>query len=199
MIDTLVKRRPGPAAPAAPACGDHYQSAVMFMHWLTLLLLIAVYTFIELKGYFPKKSPTRDAMQAWHELMGITVFGVVLARLLLRRLYSQTPAITPEPPHWQQVMAKTMHVTLYAFLIILPILGWLTLSAKDALDLPMGLRLMPLISPDKALGRNLQDIHETIGNIGYYLIGLHALAALFHHYWARDNTLRRMLPSRWSA
>ncbi|TAN29522.1 MAG: cytochrome b [Castellaniella sp.] len=197
-MDTLAKRRPGPTASAAPACGDQYQSAVIFMHWLTLLLLIAVYAFIELKGFFPKNSPTRDAMQAWHELTGITVFGVVLARLLLRRLYNQTPTIVPEPPHWQYAMAKTMHVTLYAFLVITPILGWLTLSAKGELDLPLGLHLMPLISPDKALGRNLQEIHETIGNIGYYLIGLHALAALFHHYWVRDNTLRRMLPSRWS-
>jgi len=29
---------------------------------------------------------------------------------------------------------------------------------------------------------------------GYYLIGLHALAALLHHYLIRDNTLQRMLP-----
>jgi cytochrome b561 len=32
--------------------------------------------------------------------------------------------------------------------------------------------------------------------VGYYLIGLHALAALFHHYVVRDNTLARMLPRR---
>ena len=31
---------------------------------------------------------------------------------------------------------------------------------------------------------------------GYFLIGLHAAAALFHHYFIHDNTLRRMLPSR---
>ncbi|MEO8857686.1 MAG: cytochrome b/b6 domain-containing protein, partial [Burkholderiaceae bacterium] len=43
--------------------------------------------------------------------------------------------------------------------------------------------------------RNLKDIHETIGTIGYYLIGLHAAAALFHHYVLRDNTLARMLPA----
>jgi cytochrome b561 len=28
------------------------------------------------------------------------------------------------------------------------------------------------------------------------LIGLHAAAGLFHHYWVRDNTLTRMLPGR---
>ena len=36
----------------------------------------------------------------------------------------------------------------------------------------------------------------TIGTIGYWLIGLHAVAALFHHYLMRDNTLLRMLPRR---
>ena len=38
--------------------------------------------------------------------------------------------------------------------------------------------------------------HETVGEAGYCLIGLHAAAALFHHYFLRDNTLRRMLPSQ---
>ncbi len=31
--------------------------------------------------------------------------------------------------------------------------------------------------------------------VGYFLIGLHAAAALFHHYVMRDNTLARMLPA----
>lgn len=198
MINVL-KHTPGPAAAPAPSGGDRYPTAVIAMHWLTLLLLIAVYALIELKGYFPKASPTRDALKAWHELMGLTVFGVVLARLALRRLYDQTPAIVPDPPRWQQAMAQAMHIALYAFLIIMPILGWLTLSAKGKLDLPLGIHLMPLLSPDPSLGRALEDIHETLGNIGYYLIGLHALAALFHHYWMHDDTLRRMLPPTRSA
>ena len=32
--------------------------------------------------------------------------------------------------------------------------------------------------------------------IGYWLVGLHAAAALFHHYVMRDATMRRMLPGR---
>jgi len=32
--------------------------------------------------------------------------------------------------------------------------------------------------------------------IGYYLIGMHALAALYHHFFSRDNTLTNMLPRR---
>ena len=50
------------------------------------------------------------------------------------------------------------------------------------------------MAPDKALGKNLEDIHETIGTLGYWLIGLHAVAALYHHYLVRDDTLVRMWP-----
>jgi len=35
-----------------------------------------------------------------------------------------------------------------------------------------------------------------VGTTGYFLIGLHAVAALYHHYIKRDNTLTRMLPER---
>jgi len=35
-----------------------------------------------------------------------------------------------------------------------------------------------------------------LGTIGYFLIGVHALGALLHHYVMRDDTLVRMLPRR---
>jgi len=193
-MPSATKSFPAPASGRAPSPGARYPTAVIAMHWLTLALLAAIYALIELRGYFPKGSDARNLMKAWHELLGITVLAVVVVRLIIRRSHPGAPAIVPAPPPWQESLAKVMHVLLYAFLIAMPLLGWLVLSAKGALDLPLGLHLMPLISPDKPLGKTLQNIHETIGNIGYYLIGLHALAALFHHYWMRDNTLRRMLP-----
>jgi cytochrome b561 len=58
------------------------------------------------------------------------------------------------------------------------------------------LELPPLIPADKALGKSIENIHARLGTIGYYLIALHALAGLFHHYVMHDNTLRRMLPGR---
>jgi cytochrome b561 len=54
--------------------------------------------------------------------------------------------------------------------------------------------LPPLLAPNRSLAKVLEDVHETVASVGYALIGLHAAAALFHHYVVRDNTLRRMLP-----
>lgn len=42
----------------------------------------------------------------------------------------------------------------------------------------------------------LKDYHVTLATLGYYIIGLHAAAALMHHYFWKDNTLVRMLPGR---
>jgi cytochrome b561 len=89
-----------------------------------------------------------------------------------------------------------MHMTLYVWMVAMPILGWLILSG-EAKPIPFfGLELPPLIVPDDLLGERLEDLHGTIGTIGYYLVGLHAAAALYHHYFMHDDTLRRMLPRR---
>jgi len=174
---------------------DRYHPLSIGAHWLTLALLVAVYALIELRDVFPKGSAPREGMKTWHYMLGLTVFVLVFVRLAARQLF-RAPPITPLPPAWQLRLAEAMHVALYVFLIVMPLLGWLTLSAKGNVVPFYGLELPRLLAPDKPLGRNLEDIHETIGDIGYFLIGLHAAAALWHHYVMRDDTLRRMSPWR---
>jgi cytochrome b561 len=48
------------------------------------------------------------------------------------------------------------------------------------------------MGPDKALASQLKQVHETVGELGYFMIAGHAAAALYHHYIQRDNTLLRM-------
>lgn len=174
---------------------NRYPALSIAAHWLTLVLLIAIYALIEFRDIFPKGTLGHDAMKTWHFMLGLTLFGLVFGRLALRWVF-RAPPITPAPPRWQHALAQLMHAALYGFLIVMPILGWLTLSAKGKVIPFFGLELPALLPEDKALGHRLEELHETIGNIGFYLIGLHAAAGLFHHYVMRDDTLRRMLPGR---
>jgi cytochrome b561 len=175
---------------------DRYGSLSIVMHWLMLLLLIGVYACINLRELFPRGSDLRDGLKTWHFMLGLTVLALVAVRLALRWAAGAQPGIQPPPPCWQQRLAGLMHLALYLFMIAMPLLGWLTLSAAGKPIPFFGLSLPALVGADKALAGTFKEIHETIGTIGYYLIGLHAAAALFHHYVARDNTLRRMLPRR---
>ncbi|MDY7574767.1 cytochrome b [Actimicrobium sp. CCI2.3] len=172
-----------------------YGVLAMSAHWLMLLLLVAVFATMELNDIFPKGSAERAAMKTWHFMLGLSVLALVLLRLLFR-LTDSAPVVTPAPARWQERAGKSMHLLLYVFMILMPLLGWLILSAKGKPIPFFGLSLPALIGKNKETAHWIKDIHETGATVGYVLIGLHAAAALLHHYVIRDDTLRRMLPRR---
>ncbi|OOG54321.1 cytochrome b [Polaromonas sp. C04] len=176
-----------------PTFRQRYSAASIALHWVMLVLIVAAYVCMDITDFFPRGSDIRNAIRSVHFSLGLTVFALVWLRLLAR-LTGTTPAIQPAPPVWQARLAALMHVLLYVFMIGMPLLGWATLSARGKPIAYFGLTTLPaLLGENKALARQLKDIHETGATIGYFLIGLHAAAALFHHYIKRDNTLRRML------
>lgn len=170
-----------------------YGSLSIGLHWLMLLLIVAAYATIELREFFPKGSDPREALKMWHFMIGLSVLLLVVVRLALR-LTRPTPRIEPALPKWQKILADLMQVLLYLFMFSMPILGWLVLSGEGKPIPFFGLQLPALIGANKDAASLYQEIHETIGTIAYFLVGFHAAAALFHHYFVRDNTLKRMLP-----
>jgi cytochrome b561 len=172
-----------------------YGSWEIGIHWLMLLLMAAVYALMELRGIFPKGSAGYDGMKQWHFMLGMLVFVLALLRLAAR-LAMPKPRIEPPPPAWQQWLAGLVKVLMCVLMLGLPLAGWLMLSAAGKPAPFFGLELPPLIGQNKDLAKQIKEVHETVANIGYGVISLHAAAALFHHYWMRDNTLLRMLPER---
>ncbi len=174
---------------------SRYSTLSIALHWLMLLLFIAVYACIELRELYPKGSDPREALKAWHFMLGLSVLILATVRIY-GRLFSATPPIIPESAPWQTLTAKLVHLALYGIMIGMPILGWLLLSAAGKPIPFLGIELPALVTEDKELARSLKELHQTIGELGYYLIGLHAAAAVFHHHVLKDNTLTRMLPAR---
>jgi cytochrome b561 len=172
-----------------------YGSMLILLHWLMLVLIVAVYTCIELRVLYPKGSDIREALKTWHFMLGLSIFALVWLRLFARSL-GPLPPILPRPPRWQRFGALALELAIYVFMIATPVLGWLVLSAGGDPVPFFGLQLPALIGENRALAGQIEEIHETLGNVGYFLIGAHAVAALAHHYVYRDNTLVRMLPSR---
>jgi superoxide oxidase len=173
---------------------NRYGSMSIAMHWLMFLLMVAVYACIELRELYPKGSDPREALKMWHFMLGLSVGILVWVRIFFR-VTSSKATIVPTPPRWQMLLAKAVHGALYLLMIGLPIMGWLVLSAAGKPIPFFSLELPALISENKELAKLMKEIHATAGTVGYYLIGLHAFAALFHHYFLRDNTLTNMLPS----
>lgn len=172
-----------------------YSRLSMSLHWLMLLLIAATYACMELREFFPRGSDPREAMKTWHFMLGLSILFLMIVRISARFL-TPAPPIVPAPVAWQQWSANLVHLALYALMIGMPIAGWIILSAEGRPVPFFGLELPPLAAKSHSLAETFEELHETAGQVGYFLIGAHALAALFHHYVVRDNTLRRMLPGR---
>ena len=164
------------------------------LHWAMLGLFIIVYALIELRVLFDKGSVPRETMKSFHFMFGLVILGLVGVRIFLRAVTSRPP-IVPALAAWQRLASSVVQALLYAFMICMPLVGWLVLSAAGKPIPFFGLELPPLVGQDEALASKAKELHETVGTLGYWLIGLHALAALAHHYFWKDNTLRRMLKS----
>jgi cytochrome b561 len=168
-----------------------YAAISVWLHWLMVLLFIGVYATIELRVQFPKGSADRDLIKTAHYLLGLSIFILVWLRIMAR-LITATPD-REKYGKFQVFASKAAFIGLYGLMIVMPILGWLTVSGEGHTIHIFNWSLPVLIAPNKDLAHDFQEIHETIGTIGYFLIGIHTLAALGHHFIKKDNTLKRML------
>lgn len=175
----------------------HYPVRIRQLHWLMAILILLAYIAIEQRGVFDRGTPARMAMMQSHFWLGLTVLALGGWRLLLRRR-QDVPAISPPLPAWQALPAHLLHWALYGFFIVMPLLGLFT-AWTDGKPLYLPFTSIALPSPvaaDPQLAHQLEDLHGGIGEIFYWVIGLHVLAALYHHYVRRDNVLARMLGAK---
>jgi len=178
------------------AISSRYSTPVIALHWLTFVLVVAGYCAMEFREIFDRGTPGREFMKASHFTIGLCILLITIARLIVRTTSGPAPAIVPPLPALMAAGSKLLHLALYGFLIAMPILGWLTLSAEGKVIPFFGVGIPPLTGADKALAEWVGEWHETLGKAGYVLIGLHALAAIVHHRYIKDNTLIRMMPAR---
>ncbi|OHC83258.1 MAG: cytochrome B [Sideroxydans sp. RIFOXYB12_FULL_59_6] len=174
---------------------SRYGSLNIGLHWLMLLLFIGIYGTIELRELFEKGSDPREMLKSWHFMLGLLLFALVLPRIAAR-FSGPTPAIEPAPEKIQQLASKLLHLALYVLMIAMPISGYLVLSAAGKPIPFFGLELPPLLDTNKELSKQIKEVHEFVGSSGYFLIGAHFVAALYHHLIVRDNTMTRMLPEK---
>ena len=172
-----------------------YSGITIALHWLMLLLIVASYTFILIRTEFPKGSEPRALVKMLHFSIGVTIFALVWVRIAASLAGGPAPAITPAPNPLQYKVGKITHLALYGLMIGMPIGGMLIVSFEGEAIPFFGLfEIGPLLDANEGYAEIFEELHELGGTIGYFLIGLHAVAGLYHHYIRRDDTLKRMLP-----
>ncbi|MEH3022583.1 MAG: cytochrome b [Pseudomonas oryzihabitans] len=173
---------------------SRYARSARRLHWLMALLVLVAYCLILSRGQFERGSLERQWVVLSHFWVGLLVLVLVPPRLWVRHRHP-VPPITPPLARSLEAVGRLTHYALYAFLLAQPLLGlftvWLTIGA---VKIPSSTWALPSPLPvDPELAKSLKGVHVWLGQAFYWVIGLHVLAALWHHLIRRDDTLRRML------
>jgi cytochrome b561 len=174
---------------------ERYSATAQVLHWLTALLVVAAY-IVSVGGSETRVySSVNDFSRGLHELLGMSVFALTLVRVAWRAIFP--PLKSPAMPAWIELGARLGHWTIYALLVLVPVTAILGawLEGHPLTLLILG-NIQPLISESRQLGLVLANLHGWLGDVLIWLAGLHAAAALYHHFWRRDTVLLSMLPGR---
>lgn len=161
------------------------------LHWLVLVIVITLLAIAAQSTELPRGEEKLQLILL-HASFGLLLLFVLSARLIWRWL-NVTPTKMPHIPVWQHVVSRTVHYGLYLMLFV-QIFNGMARFATAGYKVPFfGLFEVGLpMQKDEALNELIGDLHGIFPIVILVLVGIHILAALYHHFWLKDDTLRRM-------
>jgi cytochrome b561 len=169
-----------------------YGAVAKWLHWVVFALVAAQFV-VAIAMPDIGRGTVPGTLINLHMSLGFSILAVIAVRWLWR-IGHPVPLASPDAPAWEQTIARVTHALLYALLVVNPFLGWANASARDWDITMFGATLPHLVAAQSRIGRLSGDVHAYLSWTLLALIGLHAAAALYHHFIRRDQVLQRMLP-----
>src|SRR6201993_2203187 len=91
---------------------ESYTRTAIALHWLIALLIVCGFSLGWVMTDIPGFTPTKLRYFSWHKWIGVTVFGLVVLRILWRTTHPGPP-LPDGMPRWQRVVAHVTHGMLY--------------------------------------------------------------------------------------
>ena len=174
----------------APVLARYGSTAVAF-HWAVAALVVFQGTLGLLFDDIPKESSA-----FWinvHGCVGLVYFALVIARLGWRTTH-KPPDLTLDIGEFDRRTSLAAHHLLYVLMVLIPIFGFVAYVWHGrAFDYGFA-QLNFGVASNPGLFHPAEEIHQVLAYCLFGLAGLHAAAALYHHFIRRDGVLLRMLP-----
>jgi cytochrome b561 len=172
---------------------DHWGAVTIALHWLTALVVFGLFAMglwmTELTYY---DRWYHDAPYI-HKSIGVLLFIVTLLRLLWLLAAGRPQELASYAP-WERLAARVTHITLYLLLLAVMLGGYLISTADGRPVEVFGWFEVPATISGLERQEDIAGtVHLILASTLIALALLHAGAALKHHFFDRDRTLRRML------
>lgn len=163
-------------------------------HWLMAALILLAICIGLYAAHLPKADHARGGLFALHKSLGMTILILAALRIGWRLVKGAPPyRVALEP--WMRLSASAAHAALYVLMFAMPILGYVLSTAGDHPVPFFGLFTFPrLLAVDKPLSHAADLGHVWGAWILIAVLTVHILAALWHHWYRRDEILTRMAP-----
>jgi cytochrome b561 len=159
------------------------------LHWSMAGMVTAQFflgiTMVAALSYYP-------LLLAIHRPLGIAILVFAVARLINRLRHHPPPFLATMGPIERKV-ASWSERTMYALLIVQPIVGWAALSARASpVTLAGSLSLPGLVPHDISLYAALRITHTVLAYLLFAVFAAHICAVVFHTVGLRDGLINRM-------
>lgn len=175
---------------------DTFGWGTIVLHWMIALLIVGLIVL----GYVMTRPDIDPELQfslyQWHKSFGMTALALAFIRLVW-----WLANIHPDPvaslSGLERRASSVTHAFLLALTIAVPLAGW-AVASTSTLNIPtlfFNRVLVPHLPMEKSEAAETfwSDAHTWLAYGLAGLVLLHAGAALLHHFWHRDDVLRRML------
>lgn len=170
---------------------NEFGSVSKWLHWLVAIGIFALF-WIGLEQAGMERGPEKQAVRATHASLALIVFAFMTLRLIWR-LMNEVPAHPYGMPGWQRLSSTLVHWGIYVAVFVQLISGSMTI-ATGGNPLPFfGLFSVPLpVAENEGNHEFWEEIHESGWILVAALLTIHVLGALYNHFIAKNDVLRRM-------
>ncbi|WP_333022930.1 cytochrome b [Wolbachia endosymbiont of Pentidionis agamae] len=170
---------------------NKYSLSLRIIHWLMALFIIGML----ISGFYMKSLPGSNAIKfsiyAVHKACGLTIFGLVIVRILFR-VFTYVPPFLASFSNFTIAITKIVHLGLYFIMIAMPLSGYI-MSSASGINIKYFFHVPLFIEKNKKLAVIANESHSVLAYLIIFLISLHLIGTLKHLLIDKQNILKRIL------
>jgi cytochrome b561 len=168
-----------------------FGSLAKWLHWLVAIgIFVILYLGLEQAGM--ERGPEKLGMRVIHGSIALIVLLLMTIRLVWR-VMNETPAHPEGMPGWQRASATFVHWAIYVAVFVQLISGPITVTTGDSNVSFFGLFEFSLpVEKSREAHHFWEEVHEVSWKIVALLVVIHILGALYNHFVAKNDVLRRI-------
>lgn len=164
------------------------------LHWLMAILLTGLFAVGLYMTDLDYYDPLYHSLPWWHKSIGLLTIFLLLVRLVWK-LGNPEPHPLKTHKKWEVSLAKLLQTSFYVLILLIGISGYLISTAEGkGIDFFNWFEVPAVFSELTEQQADLVgEAHEILAFLLAFLVVLHGSAAIKHHFFDKDETLKRMI------